>query len=129
MALGGTENQAWYGLFKKIDDNNDNHISLVEFKKMVRDNMRAVNVVGQKDRSAWRSLDLDEDGLIDAGCFGRFYRRVEIANGEYLRIVVKKAMSMESVGLFGCRKLLLAWSVMLPRTCTGNHDPSLRRKR
>lgn len=84
---GGTENQTWYGLFKKIDDNNDNHISLVEFKKMVRDHMHVpVNVVSDKKiDSAWRSLDLDEDGLIDAGCFGRFYRRVEIANErEYL---------------------------------------------
>lgn len=70
----------WFGMFKSYDTNNDNHISFAEFERMVR---TTIGVNDQKVTrkslvAAWRALDDDEDGLIDAGAFGRLYRKAEI---------------------------------------------------
>ena len=75
-----SEVMGWFGLFKRYDDNNDNHISLVELKTMIRRTLRVSpsTITDRQLHGAWRALDTDQDGLIDAGAFGRFYRRADI---------------------------------------------------
>jgi Ca2+-binding EF-hand superfamily protein len=81
-AVGNLDSEvmSWFGLFKRYDDNNDNHISLVELKNMIRLTLRVSPsaVTDRQLHGAWRALDTDQDGLIDAGAFGRFYRRADI---------------------------------------------------
>ena len=46
--------------------------------------------------AAWRALDEDEDGLIDAGAFGRLYRKAEI--GQQLGDFAVRRKEVESTG-------------------------------
>ena len=70
----------WYGLFKKLDTNNDGCITYSQMVQLIREEVR-VPTSAVKDsvvQKVWKALDDDGDGLINAGEFGRFYRRAEM---------------------------------------------------
>ena len=74
------ELRTWYGLFKKFDINRDGCITFEEFQRMLRSILyiTADKVSDKALASAWKTLDDDKDGLVDAGAFGRFYRKANI---------------------------------------------------
>lgn len=71
----------WYGLFKKYDDNFDHCITFPELQAMLRDELRmpTAKVSDKALMSAWRALDDKDSGLLDAGAFGRFYRKADVS--------------------------------------------------
>ena len=97
--------RSWFKLFKEYDENGDGHISFVEVRpqhsllhaltaprrsphvppcfaqlmQMIRVNIKMPKEVISDDavRGVWHSIDLDGNGWIDAGEFGRFFRQGE----------------------------------------------------
>ena len=66
----------WYKLFKDSDADGDGHITYKELMWMVRKIMKVPKekVSETAIQAVWHSIDLDGNGWIDAGEFGRFFR-------------------------------------------------------
>ena len=69
-------NRSWYKIFKAADANGDGHIMYSELEYMIRfickvpkDKLSDTTIL-----AVWNSIDLDGNGWIDAGEFGRFFR-------------------------------------------------------
>ena len=76
--------RGWFKLFKDFDANGDGHISFSELMDMIRNIIKMPpEVISDADiQGVWHSIDLDGNGWIDAGEFGRFFRQGEKPNQE-----------------------------------------------
>lgn len=68
--------RGWFKLFKMFDENGDGHISYEELIEMIRNKIKVPKEVISETQiqAVWHSIDLDGNGWIDAGEFGRFFR-------------------------------------------------------
>ena len=71
--------RGWFKLFKQFDENGDGHISYLELVQMIRRQMRmpATLMPEARIRAVWHYMDLDCNGWIDIGEFGRFFRQAD----------------------------------------------------
>ena len=71
----------WYRLFRAYDSNGDGHIEYRELVDMVRNHIKMPpKKLPERDLQAvWHYIDVDGNGWIDAGEFGRFFRQGEQA--------------------------------------------------
>jgi hypothetical protein len=71
--------RGWFKLFKQFDENGDGHISYAELLQMIRGQMKMPPSLMPERRiqAVWHYMDLDGNGWIDMGEFGRFFRQAE----------------------------------------------------
>ena len=87
--------RAWYKLFKAMDENGDGHITFDELMVLIRKTVKlSEEDLSEKAVSAvWHSIDLDGNGWIDAGEFGRFFRLGEKPYREQRAKMFKEAIA------------------------------------
>ena len=69
--------RGWYRLFRIMDVNDDGHIEYEEFLYLIRSHMRlsVKDLPEDSIKRVWNAIDLDGNGWMDAGEFGRFFRQ------------------------------------------------------
>ena len=72
--------RAWFKLFKLMDENGDGHITFAEFMECIRIHIGIppAQLPVSRVQAVWHAIDLDGNGWMDVGEFGRFFRLGEV---------------------------------------------------
>ena len=71
--------RSWWKVFKNMDEDGDGHISFAELVKIIRKVIKVTQrqLSDERIQAVWSSIDIDSNGWIDVGEFGRFFRQGE----------------------------------------------------
>ena len=85
--FGQGQQRMWYKLYLIMDEDRSGRITYVALRTMIRSNkglqINRAEMSENKIKSLWKALDVDRNGYIEAGEFGRFMKKGEDSNAAW----------------------------------------------